>query len=79
MKEYRAKKEKVEEEEEENIDDDNISTTSSNNNNNKMRNEDNMITCECGLCYHESYKSRHLKSKVHIQGLEDKGKNEQKK
>ena len=80
MKEYRAKqqKEKVEEEEEEeNIDDDNISTTSSNNNN-KMRNEDNMITCECGLCYHKSYKSRHLKSKVHIQGLEDKEKNEQK-
>ena len=77
MKEYRAKKEKVEEEEDDNIDDDNISTTSSNNNN-KMRNEDNMITCECGLCYHKSYKSRHLKSKVHIQGLEDKEKNEQK-
>ena len=80
MKEYRAKqqKEKVEEEEEdENIDDDNVSTTSSNNNN-KMRNEENMITCECGLCYHQSYKSRHLKSKTHIKGLEDKGKNEQK-
>ena len=78
MKEYRAKqqKEKVEEEEEEN-DDDNVSTTSSNNNN-KMRNEENMITCECGLCYHQSYKSRHLKSKTHIKGLEDKGKNEQK-
>ena len=80
MKEYRAKqqKEKVEDEEEdENIDDDNVSTTSSNNNN-KMRNEENMITCECGLCYHQSYKSRHLKSKTHIKGLEDKGKNEQK-
>ena len=48
--------------EDDNIDDDNISTTSSNNNN-KMRNEDNMITCECGLCYHKSYKPRHLKAK----------------
>ena len=79
MKEYRAKqqKEKVEEEEDENIDDDNVSTTSSNNNN-KMRNEENMITCECGMCYHKSYKSRHLTSKTHIKGLEDKEKNEQK-
>ena len=79
MKEYRAKqqKEKNEEEEDDNIDDDNVSTTSSNNNN-KLRNEDNMITCECGLCYHQSYKSRHLKSKTHIKGLEDKEKNEQK-
>ena len=80
MKEYRAKQQKEkneEEEEDENIDDDNVSTTSSNNNN-KLRNEDNVITCECGLCYHKSYKSRHLKSKVHLKGLEDKGKNEQK-
>jgi hypothetical protein len=42
-----------------------------------MRNEDNMITCECGLCYHKSYKSRHLKSKTHIKGLEDKKEQEQ--
>lgn len=80
MKEYRAKQQKEkkeEEEEDENIDDDNVSTTSSNNNN-KLRNEDNMITCECGMCYHKSYKSRHLTSKTHIKGLEDKEKNEQK-
>lgn len=78
MKEYREKQQKEKnEEEEDNIDDDNVSTTSSNNNN-KMRNEDNMITCECGMCYHKSYKSRHLKSKTHIKGLKDKEKNEQK-
>lgn len=80
MKEYRAKQQKEkneEEEEDENIDDDNVSTTSSNNNN-KMRNEDNMITCECGLCYHKSYKSRHLKSKVHLKGLEEKEENQKK-
>ncbi len=27
-------------------------------------------TCEYGICYHKSYKSRHLKSKVHLEGLE---------
>lgn len=79
MKEYRAKQQKEkneEEEEDENIDDDNVSTTSSNNNN-KLRNEDNMITCECGMCYHKSYKSRHLNSKTHIKGLEDKKEQEE--
>ena len=71
MKEYRAKQQQKEnnDEEENNDDDDDISTTSSNNNNNKMRNEDNMINCNCGSCFHKSYKTRLLKSKVHIEGL----------
>ena len=37
-----------------------------------MRNEDNMINCNCGSCFHKSYKTRHLKSKVHIEGLKKK-------
>jgi len=68
MKEYRAKQK--EEKNDDNIDDDNISTTSSTNN--KMRSEENMINCECGCTYHMSYKSRHLKSKNHIEGLKKK-------
>ncbi len=36
-----------------------------------MRNEENMINCECSLCYHKSYKSRHLNSITHIKGLEE--------
>ena len=44
-----------------------------------MRNEENIITCECGLCYYKSYKSRHLTSKTHIKGLEDKEKMNKKK
>ena len=31
-----------------------------------------MIYCECGMCFHKSYKTRHLKSKVHIEGLKKK-------
>ena len=73
MKDYRAKQQQKEnnEDEENNDDDNNISTTSSNNDN-KMRNEDNIIHCDCGSYFHKSYKTRHLKSKVHIEGLKKK-------
>ncbi len=63
MKEYRAKHS-------EDIDDDNVRITSSSNNNIKLLSNETKITCECGICYHKSYKSRHLKSKAHLEGLE---------
>ncbi len=34
------------------------------------------ITCECGICYHKSCKTRHLKSKAHLEEL-DKMKNKE--
>jgi len=71
MKEYRAKQQKEEKNDDsEDIDDDNVSTTSSTNNNIKLLSDETKITCECGICYHKSYKSRHLKSKAHLEGLE---------
>ena len=70
MKEYRAKQQKEEKNDDsEDVDDDNVSTTSSTNNN-KILSDDNKIACECGICYHKSYKSRHLNSKAHLEGLE---------
>jgi len=74
MKEYRAKQkeEEIKEEESEDVDDDNVSTTSSTNNNIKMLTDETKITCECGICYHKSYKTRHLKSKAHLEGLQKK-------
>jgi hypothetical protein len=72
MKEYRAKQQKEEKtEESEDVDDDNVSTTSSTNNN-KILSDDNKITCECGICYHKSYKSRYLNSKAHLEGFKKK-------
>ena len=72
MKEYRAKQQKEEENDDsEDVDDDNVSTTSSTNNN-KILSDDNKITCECGICYHKSYKLRHLNSKAHLEGLKKK-------
>ena len=72
MKEYRAKQQKEEKNDDsEDIDDDNVSTTSSTNNNNiiKLLSDETKISCECGICYHKSYKSRRLKSKAHFEGL----------
>jgi hypothetical protein len=41
-------------------------------NKNKMKNGEIMIDSECGICYHQSYKSGHLNSKMktHLKGLE---------
>jgi hypothetical protein len=73
MKECRAKQRKEEKNDDwEDIDDDNVSTTSSSNNNIKLLSNETKITCECGICYHKSYKSRHLNSKVHLEGLKKK-------
>ncbi len=71
MKEYRPKQQKEEtNDDSEDIDDDNVSTTSSTNNNIKLLSNKTKITRECGICYHKPYKSRHLKSKAHLEGLE---------
>ena len=72
MKEYRSKQQKEEKNDDsEDVDDDNVSTTSSTYNN-KILSDDNKITCECGICYHKSYKSRHLNSKAHLEGFKKK-------
>ncbi len=72
MKEYRAKQQKEEKNDDsEDVDDDNVSTTSSTSNN-KLLSDDNKITCECGICYHKWYKTRHLNSKAHLEGLRKK-------
>ncbi len=37
-----------------------------------MLSDDNKIICECGICYQMSYKTRHLNSKAHLEGLKKK-------
>ncbi len=54
------------------MDDDKVSTTASNNNHNKMSNEESMTHCDCDLCYHKSYKTRHLNSKKILKDKEVK-------
>ncbi len=68
MKEYRAKQQK----EEEKWWFRRYSSSSNNNNNIKLLSNETKITCECGICYHKSYKSRHLNSKAHLEGLNKK-------
>jgi hypothetical protein len=72
QKEYRAKQNEEENDESEDIDDDNVSTTSSTNNNIKVLSNETIITCECGVCYQKSYKSRHFNGKAHLEGLKKK-------
>ena len=62
MKEFRAKQQKEEtNDDSEDVDDDNVRTTSSTNNNIKLLSNETKITCECGICYHKSYKQDILK------------------
>jgi hypothetical protein len=73
MKIYRSKQQKEGgKDDSQDIDDDNVSTTSSTKNNIKLLSDETKITCERGICYHKSYKSRHLDSKAHLKRLKKK-------